>query len=921
MSQQINDGFFNNSPKPLDAKYTKTLSGLSVSYTNVAEVNSTIISEYRYQGLTVLIGTQEYWYRDGILDSNLILKIPAALTANNGININSNIIRLGGGLTQATTISSNAANQFPFSIVHDLSPGVNVQSSSYYQNQSKIELLHNAAGTSSQYGLLLQDQNITLSESNSGSLNSLIFADGVITITDQRFLKGVIYGGDYESNFTQRSLVTKQYVDALLASPIGASNGLSLSGNNIILGGNLTTLTTLNLNNNPLYTIGTNAGDISIENVIISPTQNDYWIRSSVTSGSTDDGTFFGTRALQAYNGFSYFYGDIANFTSYVSYELGTSGISFQTVGPDYANIAFQASGALTFSSVSMAIASPTITLSTALPVYDINTPGLQVLLVQPEDSSYYVGTIDIQELIGGGSSYTFENGLSQNNNIISLGGEVFTGNSLYMNGNNNTISNILFEDNGTYAVLRQNATIFNGTTDIGGQVVLDPFRLYLTYGDVYTTADDLNSITINDSNIKLHSQSPGSTLLSNFIVSPSAFNFASVNTGDSSQGLISVNALLGTGITMTTGVTDGSGSYTHFDFGISQGTSITEYVGLNAMSQIAMNKQGLFRVNTRNFETDEVVTFEMNFTTGTIIFENTDTIWKKDIIDVSQQSIDDGTYRVLAIESGAGGYNYLRKIDPSIFGGGSSYTFTNGITNTLGTVSLGGTMTTNTSLIRSLNGYNINQTFGDYLSSIPLYTVEAIQESDNSVINSFSSTPLSIGMTFGDFRRIDGVFNTVSIAPDAIQISANLTPTSRVNIYSASALTLYAGNNSTDNGIILNGPTSAGTTTGIAIQSTNEILLLGNIPDYGLANQFNLVGLDDTTGRVVSVNKTVLIKYAIVDTYADMLTNFNQFVSDGYPNEFTFYVTADENSGGVKTAYRYVPTFTTTPAKISITF
>lgn len=72
MAQTINDNFQNNSPKSLDNKYLN--SGIS-NYSSVAAANTAIVPAYRHLGLTVKIGSQEYWYRDGTADGNLIPKI------------------------------------------------------------------------------------------------------------------------------------------------------------------------------------------------------------------------------------------------------------------------------------------------------------------------------------------------------------------------------------------------------------------------------------------------------------------------------------------------------------------------------------------------------------------------------------------------------------------------------------------------------------------------------------------------------------------------------------------------------------------------------------------------------------------------------------------------------------------------------
>lgn len=71
MSVTVNDSIQSNSPKSLDNKYLKLG---ALTYTNLSDVNSTILAAYRSRGLTVNIGGAEYWYRDGLADVNLVAK-------------------------------------------------------------------------------------------------------------------------------------------------------------------------------------------------------------------------------------------------------------------------------------------------------------------------------------------------------------------------------------------------------------------------------------------------------------------------------------------------------------------------------------------------------------------------------------------------------------------------------------------------------------------------------------------------------------------------------------------------------------------------------------------------------------------------------------------------------------------------------
>jgi hypothetical protein len=83
---------------------------------------------------------------------------------------------------------------------------------------------------SSTYGALQIDFNTDLSASPNTTYHGAVMTDSI-------YNRGMYYGGDYESNFIARSLVTKQYVDGLA---VGAGIGLSKLGSNILLGDNAT---------------------------------------------------------------------------------------------------------------------------------------------------------------------------------------------------------------------------------------------------------------------------------------------------------------------------------------------------------------------------------------------------------------------------------------------------------------------------------------------------------------------------------------------------------------------------------------------------------------------------------------------------------------------------------------------------------
>jgi len=99
MAITLNDNIYSASPKALDAKYLRFD---NTPYTSITEVNTTIPQAFRSIGLTVLVNTEEYWYRNGIFDTDLILKSST-----------------GGGLKQIFVINGNGVNDI-FTITHTL---------------------------------------------------------------------------------------------------------------------------------------------------------------------------------------------------------------------------------------------------------------------------------------------------------------------------------------------------------------------------------------------------------------------------------------------------------------------------------------------------------------------------------------------------------------------------------------------------------------------------------------------------------------------------------------------------------------------------------------------------------------------------------------------------------------------------------
>ena len=72
MSIKLSDSIRVGQQKPLEDKYFNEL----VPYTSTTQVNTLLPKAIRHRGLTVNINGEEYWYKDGIEDNNLVLKVP-----------------------------------------------------------------------------------------------------------------------------------------------------------------------------------------------------------------------------------------------------------------------------------------------------------------------------------------------------------------------------------------------------------------------------------------------------------------------------------------------------------------------------------------------------------------------------------------------------------------------------------------------------------------------------------------------------------------------------------------------------------------------------------------------------------------------------------------------------------------------------
>lgn len=126
MPIQVNDQLQNNSPKPLDRWYHKGfIGGVSIPYTSVDDANATIPSDFRSVGLKVLItvngANREFWYRGGVLDTDLVER-DITITSGNNITVSQvgNIVTISAnnvtsgdtGTTESFVVTGDFSKSF-----------------------------------------------------------------------------------------------------------------------------------------------------------------------------------------------------------------------------------------------------------------------------------------------------------------------------------------------------------------------------------------------------------------------------------------------------------------------------------------------------------------------------------------------------------------------------------------------------------------------------------------------------------------------------------------------------------------------------------------------------------------------------------------------------------------------------------------
>jgi len=166
----------------------------------------------------------------------------ASASASNGLSVSGNGVILGGILLKNTTID---VDNYNFDIDNVSTLTIDSSTASIH-GQNEINLYSGNGGFSASYFTLRPDVLIVEVDDGFGGGAQLwvespnvqvpyAVSDGAsasMKIVDDFYQKGLVYVADYTANFTENSLVTKQYVDDRIAassSQVSAGVGITIS--------------------------------------------------------------------------------------------------------------------------------------------------------------------------------------------------------------------------------------------------------------------------------------------------------------------------------------------------------------------------------------------------------------------------------------------------------------------------------------------------------------------------------------------------------------------------------------------------------------------------------------------------------------------------------------------------------------------
>jgi predicted outer membrane repeat protein len=185
--------------------------------------SSTILT---FPGITYDIDYSANYTNRSLVDKQYVVNtIATATTASNGLTKSGDNITLGGQISGDTIISLSGISTFVMSGDSGNSEQIKIQSSFINSEPASLIVGKGSAGLYSESGsssvnsyASVSGSYVQIGRDSGATIQQINITDTGMKITDSILTQGLIYDSNYHANYTNRSLIDKEYVDLAVAS-------------------------------------------------------------------------------------------------------------------------------------------------------------------------------------------------------------------------------------------------------------------------------------------------------------------------------------------------------------------------------------------------------------------------------------------------------------------------------------------------------------------------------------------------------------------------------------------------------------------------------------------------------------------------------------------------------------------------------
>lgn len=204
MAILLSDNLRIGAPKPVDDRY---LAADLTAYANVTAANNAIVASRRHLGLKVLVGTEEYFYKSGIANTDLV---PVVSGTGNALT--------GGTLDQFTNVAQSAGVSLDFTTALTVNTG-------------SVTLTGNSANTSI---LTIGAGNVSVSGVNTGDQTNI--TGNAATVTTNANLSGPVTSSGNTTSIADGAISNAMLSNAAVANLTGINTGDQFTFKTITVG-------------------------------------------------------------------------------------------------------------------------------------------------------------------------------------------------------------------------------------------------------------------------------------------------------------------------------------------------------------------------------------------------------------------------------------------------------------------------------------------------------------------------------------------------------------------------------------------------------------------------------------------------------------------------------------------------------------